>query len=173
MGLYFKRTQTPVGEITIYATNRAVTGLFLGKHNKKSLRRRFECTREKDNVVLLMAQKQLKAYFAGRLKIFTVPVEISGTDFQKAVWQALRVIGYGELRTYADVAESIGNRKACRAVGGAIGSNPVPIIIPCHRVIGSDATLTGFGGGLPTKQYLLETEGHRIKNLKIDESRYR
>jgi methylated-DNA-[protein]-cysteine S-methyltransferase len=171
MGLYFKRIQTPVGEISIYANNRALIGLSLGKHNKKTLSRRLKCVREKDNDVLLMAQEQLKTYFVGSLKIFTVPVEISGTDFQKAVWRVLRGIGYGELRTYADVAESIGNRKACRAVGRAIGSNPVPIIIPCHRVIGSNATLTGFGGGLSTKQYLLEIEGHRIKNLKIDESR--
>jgi methylated-DNA-[protein]-cysteine S-methyltransferase len=169
MELYFKRIQTPVGEITIYANDRAVTGLFWRKNNKKRLNRRFQSASEKNNDVLLMATEQLKSYFAGNLKKFTLPLEISGTGFQKAVWQAIRGIDYGELRTYADVAKSIGNPKACRAVGGAIGNNPLSIIIPCHRVIGSDATLTGFGGGLPTKQRLLETEGHRIKNLKIDQ----
>ncbi len=173
MELNLLRRQSPVGEITIYANDRAVTGLFLGKPSKKSLRRRFERAREKDTAVLLQAADQLKSYFAGSLRRFTVPLEISGTDFQKAVWQVLSTIGYGELLSYADVAQKIGNPKACRAVGGAIGSNPVSIIIPCHRVIGSNARLTGFGGGLPAKQRLLETEGHHVKNLKIDQSHYR
>jgi methylated-DNA-[protein]-cysteine S-methyltransferase len=171
MELYFKRMQTPAGEITIFANDRAVTGLFLGKHNKKSLGRRFESAWEKDNDVLLRAARQLKSYFAGSRKNFSVPVKVSGTVFQKSVWQALRRIGYGKLASYAAVAKKIGNPKACRAVGGAISSNPVSIIIPCHRVIGSDDTLTGFGGGLPTKRRLLETEGHHIRNFKIDRSR--
>jgi methylated-DNA-[protein]-cysteine S-methyltransferase len=167
MELYFMRLPTPAGKITIYANDRAVTGLFWERPNKKRFLRRFEHAREKNNDVLLLVRDQLHDYFAGKLKKFTVPLEISGTDFQKAVWQALCNIGYGEVASYADIADKIGKPKACRAVGGAVGSNPISIIIPCHRVIGSDASLTGFGGGLPAKQRLLETEGHDIKNSKI------
>ena len=117
--------------------------------------------------MLIKAEEELKAFFSGNLKKFTVPVEVSGTDFQKAVWKTLQTIDYGQVRTYADVARTIARPKAVRAVGQAIGSNPVPIIIPCHRVIGSDASLTGFGGGLAIKQILLEIEGHTITNLII------
>jgi methylated-DNA-[protein]-cysteine S-methyltransferase len=167
MELNFLRMQSPIGEIIIYANDKTITGLFMGKPNKKSLMRKFKDAAEKKNDVLLLAVDQLKSYFAGSLKKFTVPLEISGTDFQKSVWSALRTIGYGELLSYAAVAKKIGNPKACRAVGGAIGSNPVSIIIPCHRVIGSDSTLTGFGGGLSRKQRLLEIEGHSVKKMKI------
>lgn len=169
MELNVLRMHTPIGEITIYANDRAVTGLYMDKYNHaKSVDARFRSAREKDTPVLLKAREEISAYFEGKLKIFTVPVEVSGTTFQKAVWRTLRDIGYGELLTYADVAKRIGNPRACRAAGGAIGSNPVSIIIPCHRVIGSNATLTGFGGGLPAKQRLLEIEGHRIGKDKIE-----
>jgi methylated-DNA-[protein]-cysteine S-methyltransferase len=171
MELNVLRMQTPIGEISIYANDQAVVGLYMGRYNhQKSVNARFQTAREKVTPVLLTAKKEINAYFAGELRTFTVPVEISGTAFQKAVWQALRKIGYGELWTYADVAQSIGNPRACRAAGGAIGSNPISIIIPCHRVIGSNATLTGFGGGLPAKQRLLEIEGHCIHNFKINPS---
>lgn len=171
MELNVLRMPTPIGEITIYANDTAVTGLYMeAYHHQKSVDARFKSAREKHTPMLLVAEKEIKAYFAGKLKAFTVPVEITGTAFQKAVWQSLREIGYGELWTYADVAKHIGNPRACRAAGGAIGSNPVSIIIPCHRVIGSNATLTGFGGGLPAKQRLLEIEGHRIKNSRINPS---
>jgi methylated-DNA-[protein]-cysteine S-methyltransferase len=166
----YLRMQTPAGEITIYAGSTAVTGLFLGNIHKKSLSRKYEQAIKKDNDILLMARDQLESYFAGDLKKFTVPLEINGTGFQKAVWQVLLNIGYGELMTYAEVAKRIGNPRACRAAGAAIGSNPVSIIIPCHRIIGSDATLTGFGGGLSAKQHLLETEGHSIENFKCSDS---
>lgn len=169
MELYVKRMQTPIGEIAIYANERAITGLYMGKYNHaKSVDARFRSAREKDTAVLLKARQEIDAYFAGKLKTFTVPVEVSGTAFQKTVWRALGDIGYGKLMTYGDIAKRIGNSRACRAAGGAIGSNPVSIIIPCHRVIGSNATLTGFGGGLPAKRRLLEIEGHRIRKNKIE-----
>jgi len=168
MNLYVKRMQTPIGEIAIYANDRAVTGLYMGKYNhEKNVNARFRSALEQDTSVLVKTEKEIKAYFAGKLKTFTVPLEISGTAFQKAVWQALRSIGYGELRSYADVARLVGNPRACRAAGGAIGSNPVSIIIPCHRVVGTNATLTGFGGGLSAKKHLLEIEGHRIQDSKV------
>lgn len=105
---------------------------------------------------------QLKAYFKGGRRQFDLPLAPRGTDFQLSVWQVLRTIPYGEVASYAWVAERIGNPRAVRAVGGANARNPLPIVIPCHRVIGSDGALTGFGGGLAVKQRLIELErSHR------------
>ena len=104
---------------------------------------------------------QLEEYFAGHRKIFDVDLAPDATPFQSSVLEALREIPYGETRSYRDIAERIGNPKAVRAVGGANGSNPIPIIIPCHRVIGSNGTLTGFGGGLDSKRFLLDLETSR------------
>ncbi len=103
--------------------------------------------------------EQLSAYFAGRRKAFELPLAAHGTEFQHSVWQALQAIPYGELRSYRDIAESIGRPRAVRAVGAANGRNPLPIVVPCHRVIGSDGSLTGFAGGLEAKRCLLELEG--------------
>jgi methylated-DNA-[protein]-cysteine S-methyltransferase len=101
---------------------------------------------------------QLKAYFAGRLRDFDLPLVLKGTDFQLLVWRRLQEIPYGETTSYGAIARELGNPEASRAVGLANGSNPIPIIIPCHRVIGSNGDLTGFGGGLPLKKKLLELE---------------
>lgn len=109
--------------------------------------------------------RQLQAYFAGKLKEFDVPLTLEGTEFQNRVWTSLLTIPYGETISYMQLAQRIGNPKAVRAVGLANGSNPIPIIIPCHRVIGSDGSLTGFGGGLPTKQKLLALESKQISLL--------
>lgn len=107
-------------------------------------------------------KKQLRAYFNGDLKQFDLPLAPVGTPFQLKVWQALRNIAYGELVSYKAIAEAVGNPKAVRAVGGANGKNPISIIVPCHRVIGSDGSLTGFGGGLETKQRLIDLEQGRV-----------
>ena len=109
--------------------------------------------------------RQLRAYFRGERKEFDLPLAPEGTEFQLRVWNRLRTIPYGETISYAQLAERIGNPKAVRAVGLANGSNPIPIIIPCHRVIGSDGSLTGFGGGLPTKKMLLELESKQLSLL--------
>jgi methylated-DNA-[protein]-cysteine S-methyltransferase len=109
--------------------------------------------------------RQLRAYFRGERKEFDLPLALEGTEFQLRVWNRLRTIPYGETISYAQLAERIGNPKAVRAVGLANGSNPIPIIIPCHRVIGSDGSLTGFGGGLPTKKMLLELESKQLSLL--------
>jgi methylated-DNA-[protein]-cysteine S-methyltransferase len=101
---------------------------------------------------------QLRAYFKRERKQFDLPLAPVGTAFQRKVWQALRAIPYGQLVSYKSIAEAVGNPKAVRAVGRANGKNPIPIIIPCHRVIGSDGSLTGFGGGLETKQRLIDLE---------------
>jgi methylated-DNA-[protein]-cysteine S-methyltransferase len=112
--------------------------------------------------------RQLNEYFAGDLKEFDLPLAPEGTPFQVSVWSALRTIPYGETISYAQLAKRIGNPKAVRAVGRANGANPLPIIIPCHRVIGSDGDLTGFGGGLPIKIKLLALESPQKSLLEED-----
>lgn len=111
-----------------------------------------------DTPLLLQCREQLEAYFAGRLQQFTLPLYILGTPFRQKVWQALRDIPYGQTRSYGDIARSIGQPKAVRAVGGANHHNPLSIIIPCHRVIGAGGSLVGYGGGLQRKQALLQLE---------------
>jgi methylated-DNA-[protein]-cysteine S-methyltransferase len=104
-------------------------------------------------------RRQVAAYFAGQLQTFELPLAPRGTLFERRVWDALVAIPYGETRSYAEIARAIGRPDACRAVGRANGRNPIPIVIPCHRVIGSDGSLTGYGGGLDLKRYLLGLEG--------------
>ncbi len=105
-----------------------------------------------------VVERQLDEYFAGNRTDFELELAPKGTEFQRSVWSALREIPYGETRNYGQIARRIGNEKACRAVGAANGANPIAIIVPCHRVIGSNGTLTGFGGGLDVKAKLLELE---------------
>ena len=104
------------------------------------------------------AAEQLEEYFSGARCAFSVPIVLNGTPFRQKVWQALMEIGYGETATYADIARRIGNPKACRAVGMANNKNPLPIIVPCHRVVGSDGSLTGYAGGIEVKEWLLNLE---------------
>lgn len=114
--------------------------------------------REGDHPLLREAQSQLDAYFAGRRRDFDLPLAPRGTDFQRRVWDELQRIEYGTTISYGRLAERIGRPAAVRAVGAANGRNPLPIVVPCHRVIGADGALTGFGGGLPTKAFLLRLE---------------
>lgn len=115
--------------------------------------------REGDHAVLRETRRQLEAYFAGTRRTFDLPLAPRGTGFQLDVWQALRDIPYGETISYATLAQRIAKPTAMRAVGAANGRNPLPIVVPCHRVIGADGSLTGFGGGLPVKRFLLTLEG--------------
>jgi methylated-DNA-[protein]-cysteine S-methyltransferase len=110
------------------------------------------------NPLLRQATRQLDAYFAGELREFDLPLDLQGTDFQKVVWRQLCRIPYGETRSYSDIAAAIHAPKAVRAVGAANGRNPIPIVVPCHRVIGAGGSLTGYGGGLPLKRLLLDLE---------------
>jgi len=107
------------------------------------------------------AMEQLRRYLAGERVLFTCPLDLHGTPFQVSVWQELFRIPYGETRSYAEIASALGRPRAVRAVGAANGANPVAIIVPCHRVIGSNGTLTGYGGGLLTKRWLLSLEGNK------------
>jgi methylated-DNA-[protein]-cysteine S-methyltransferase len=115
--------------------------------------------RNEANPALREAVRQLTAYFAGELREFRLPLEMGGTEFQQRVWRELLTIQYGEIRSYRQIAEGIGAPHAVRAVGAANGANPIAIVVPCHRVIGANGKLTGYGGGLPLKKRLLDLEG--------------
>lgn len=117
---------------------------------------------EKNTELLQEVKRQLEEYFSGRLQNFDLPLKPKGTDFQKQVWKALLPIPYGETKSYGDIAKQIGKEKAVRAVGGANHVNPISIVIPCHRVIGKNGNLTGYGGGLEVKEKLLELERKKV-----------
>ena len=119
------------------------------------------------NLPALMAEclRQLTEYFKGRRQKFSIPLVLEGTDFQKAVWRQLQKIPFGQTASYGDVARAVGSPRAFRAVGNANNKNPIPVIIPCHRVIGTSGDLTGFGGGLDTKEALLRLEAENTQDL--------
>lgn len=141
-------TESPVGLLTVTEENGVITGLRFGGDKETP----------PTTPLLRQAQRQLAAYFAGELTDFTLPLAPKGTAFQCAVWQALCAIPYGQTRSYADIAAAIGKPNACRAVGMANHRNPIAILIPCHRVVGKDGSLTGYAGGLAVKQALLALE---------------
>ena len=126
-----------------------------------------DCQRNDRNPLLLEAVRQLRAYFAGQLREFQLPLDIEGTEFQKRVWRQVAAIPYGETRSYLQISTAIGSPRAVRAVGAANGANPAPIMVPCHRVIGAKGKLVGYGGGLALKQRLLELEGARALPLGL------
>jgi methylated-DNA-[protein]-cysteine S-methyltransferase len=126
-----------------------------------------ECQRNDRNPLLMEAARQLQAYFAGQLREFQLPLDMQGTDFQKRVWGQVGAIPYGETRSYGQIATAIGSPRAVRAVGAANGANPVPIVVPCHRVIGANGKLVGYGGGLAMKKRLLELEGALALRLAL------
>ena len=142
---------TEIGTISIRENGRAVTGLFFGETAPKDA-----VTQE--TALLRRAAEQLDEYLRGERTTFDLPLEAEGTPFQKSVWRALLEIPYGETRSYGDIARRIGNPKACRAVGLANNRNPISVIIPCHRVVGANGALIGYGGGLPVKKKLLALE---------------
>ncbi|HFE66689.1 MAG TPA: methylated-DNA--[protein]-cysteine S-methyltransferase [Chloroflexi bacterium] len=148
---------SPLGEILLARNDRGLTYLNFqeGTHPLP-----INPAWQKDNDVFRETVAQLAAYFAGDLREFDLPLAPQGTPFQLAVWQALQTIPYGRTLTYSQLAQQIDNPTAVRAVGAANGRNPIPVIIPCHRVIGADGSLTGYGGGLPIKEALLLLEQH-------------
>jgi methylated-DNA-[protein]-cysteine S-methyltransferase len=148
---------SPVGDLALVATQEAIVALVwrIAGHGRVP----FEAAQFKPRHVRLReASRQLDEYFSGRRRAFDLPLEFRGTEFQRSVWNALLEIPYGETRTYGQIADQIGNPTAVRAVGAANGRNPISIITPCHRVIGLSGALTGFGGGLDAKAYLLSLE---------------
>lgn len=147
---------SPIGVLALVCDDGALRGLYFenGQHGGPPLD-----ARTGTNAIVDAARKQLDAYFAGRGATFDLPLAPEGTDFQKRVWRALATIPFGETRSYGEVAALIGAPRASRAVGAANGRNPIPVIVPCHRVIGADGSLTGFGGGMERKRFLLAHEG--------------
>jgi len=145
---YTRLITTPLGQMIATADEQAITLLDFGNTSVQN----------SDHPLLLRLEKELHEYFAGRLKTFTLPLSPHGTPFQKQVWKTLLAIPYGETISYAQEAEQFGNPKATRAVANANGKNPISILIPCHRVIGSDGGLGGYSGGLWRKEFLLELE---------------
>jgi methylated-DNA-[protein]-cysteine S-methyltransferase len=158
MSYVYKRMKSPVGQLTLVGSDRGLAAI-LWEHEDSSRVRMGAVTKDIRHPILQAAQQQLAEYFAGKRRTFTVKLDFAGTEFQNKVWTALRTIPFGETRSYGEIAAQIRNRKAVRAVGAANGRNPLPIIAPCHRVIGADGTLTGFGGGLQIKARLLALEG--------------
>lgn len=148
---------SPLGPLTLVASGGALTGLYLNGREPATADGAGEVA-DQDAPVLAETERQLEEYFAGRRRSFDLPLALAGTAFQRRVWDALLGIGYGETVTYGQLADQLGQPTAARAVGLANGRNPVSIIVPCHRVVGSDGSLTGYGGGIPNKQRLLDLE---------------
>jgi methylated-DNA-[protein]-cysteine S-methyltransferase len=149
--------QSPVGILKIVVNDHALLAI-LWENEKLGRIRLDSMLEERGNARILEAEKQLNDYFSRRRKVFDIPVETIGTPFQQKVWEALRKIPYGTTCSYKDIALKIGHPNAVRAVGTAIGRNPISIMIPCHRVIASDGSLAGFAGGLDRKKMLLDIE---------------
>lgn len=164
---YYSHIESPIGKILLIASESHLLAVAMeqqrhGPEIDKSWEYR-TCPgkpdkTDKDILPLTMAAEQLEEYFSGKRKEFSLPVELKGTEFQRRVWQELSRIPYGESISYGELARRVGSPKASRAVGLANGRNPITIIIPCHRVIGADGRLTGYGGGLPRKKFLLDFE---------------
>lgn len=149
---YIKYMNTKIGTISIIEEEKKIVAIEI---NQKT---QYEEAIQKDTTLLIETEKQLIEYFEGKRKVFQVPLNPKGTKFMKEVWTALQDIPYGEVRTYGQVAKKVGNQKASRAVGMANHRNPIPILIPCHRVIGSNGKLVGYALGLDLKKLLLEWE---------------
>jgi methylated-DNA-[protein]-cysteine S-methyltransferase len=153
-----KTMSSPVGTLTLVATDDGLAGILWENDWPNRVQLRVEA-RDDSHPVLVETERQLNEYFSGRRTEFVLKLDVDGTPFQRKVWNALRAIPFGETRSYGDIAKQIGNPGAMRAVGAANGRNPVSIVVPCHRVIGSNGKLTGFGGGLDAKAFLLNLEG--------------
>lgn len=146
----------PIGRLIVASDGAAIVGVWMANATPNDIR---WADHRGGDALLAQAREELGAYFDERLRTFTVPLAPNGTEFQRRVWQELRTIPFGSTTSYAAIAQRVANAAAVRAVGAANGRNPIPIIIPCHRIIGSDGSLTGFGGGLDRKRWLLHHEG--------------
>lgn len=164
-------TRSCIGTIRVAATSRGVCKITLGKETAQDFfgwlehyigapPRKPDC-----NGLLTLVLAQIAEYLDGRLTEFDMPLDVRGTDFQRLVWASVAAIPYGATRTYAQVAQAIRRPKAVRAVGAANGANPLPLVVPCHRVVGSDGSLTGYGGGLDVKRKLLDMEGQKAQRV--------
>jgi methylated-DNA-[protein]-cysteine S-methyltransferase len=157
MTYFYKTVKSPVGLLKLVTGNKGLAAILWENDDPKRVRLG-ALEENKNHPTLLETERQLADYFAGKIRRFSMELDFSGTEFQKKVWAALVAIPFGETRSYAQIALQIGHPKAVRAVGAANGKNPISIIAPCHRVIGSNGKLTGFAGGLENKAFLLRME---------------
>ena len=158
MTTYYQLHDSPVGELLLISNGQALTAMHMtaGKYVPSV---NVAWTRDEKHAVLTQTRRELDEYFNGKRSVFTMPLAPAGTEFQKQAWNALTQIPFGRKCTYAQQAAIIGRPKAVRAIGAANGKNPIGIIIPCHRVIGTNGALTGYAGGLHNKEFLLKLEG--------------
>ncbi len=162
MSLYSKSIDSPVGRLKLVANDRGLVAILWPNDSPRRVRFA-EPTEDAHNPILTKTEAQLAEYFAGKRQHFDLSLDPQGTTFQRAVWDALLAIPYGETRSYGQLARQLGNPNATRAVGAANGRNPLSIVVPCHRVVGSTGKLTGFAGGLHTKSFLLELEARTLR----------
>jgi len=159
---FLRRVDSPIGRLEITSDGTAITGLAIERQGHLP----FDEQPENSNDLLDRAAQQLTEYFAGTRKDFDLPVSLKGTEFQQSVWSQLNDLAFGEVASYGELGLGTGRATAGRAVGGAVGANPIPIIVPCHRVLASNSRITGYSGGegIPTKVWLLAHEGitHRV-----------
>jgi methylated-DNA-[protein]-cysteine S-methyltransferase len=160
MNSYYQEMPSPIGKLTLVSNENALTHVHMDCGELK-----LPAGAKKGHAVLGDTRRQLEEYFAGKRVEFDLPMAAQGTEFQRKVWAALYAIPFAETRSYIDIARVIGKPKGPRAVGMANGRNPIGIIVPCHRVIGANGTLTGYGGGLERKQWLLDHERKVAKRL--------
>ena len=161
MAACYTRIESPVGPLVLAASDAGLHHVLFANSKRTKLNPEWR----EDKAPLREVIQQLRAYFAKELETFDLTLAPEGTEFQQSVWNELCGIPYGETISYGELAKRVGNPKASRAVGAANGQNPIPIIIPCHRVIGCDGKLTGFGGGLPIKEKLLTLEQRQLRLL--------
>jgi methylated-DNA-[protein]-cysteine S-methyltransferase len=152
---FFTTESSPVGELTLVGDADALTGLYMTDHRHRPA---LPAGVRRDDAAFDEVRRQLGQYFAGERTRFILPLRMEGTDFQRAVWRALLDVEYGQTISYGELARRIGRPHASRAVGLANGRNPISIVVPCHRVIGSSGSLTGYGGGMDRKRFLLDLE---------------
>lgn len=158
--MYNDYIDSPLGIVEFKATALGITQLIFCGTKKSAV---------KTNKITDSCKQQLTEYFSNKRKTFDIPLDLHGTDFQQSVWQCLTKIPFGQTLSYGDIANNLNNPKAVRAVGGANGRNPISIIVPCHRVIGNNGTLTGYAGGIERKLWLLKHEGIRVKQSKMND----
>jgi methylated-DNA-[protein]-cysteine S-methyltransferase len=158
----YKRMASPVGLLTLVATGEGLAAILWEQDRDGRVPLNLLAEDER-HPVLAETERQLNEYFAGRRTAFDLPLDVTGTPFQRRVWEALTSIPFGETRSYGDIARNIGRPAAARAVGAASGRNPLSIVTPCHRVVGSSGALTGFAGGLSTKGKLLTLEATSVQ----------
>lgn len=154
----YSTIDSPVGPLTLTADDGHLTGVYFARHKGKPVAQD-DWQRDDASAVLRQAKRQLDEYFAGKRTDFDLPLAPHGTPFQQSVWRSLLAIPFGRTSTYGELAATVGKPAAARAVGAAVGANPISIVVPCHRIIGKDGSLTGFGGGLDRKTKLLQLEG--------------